>query len=59
MPHGVPVGDASRGMERGRGSTGVGSGRHKLLGVRQAQGCIVEHEEYSHHFITILNGAKA
>ena len=39
------MGDASGGMERERGSTGVGSGRHKLLGVKQAQGCIVENEE--------------
>ena len=27
------------------------SGRYKLLGVRYAQGCIVQHGEYSQYFV--------
>ena len=32
-----------------------GSERHKVLGVRQVQGCIAQHEEYSQYFVTTIN----
>ena len=32
------------------------SGRYKLLGVRQAQGCIVQHGEQSQYFVITVNG---
>ena len=32
------------------------SGRYKLLGIRQAQGCIVQHGEYSQYFVITVNG---
>ena len=38
-----------------RGKMG-GTGRYKLLGIRQAQGCIVQHEEYSQYFVITVNG---
>ena len=31
-------------------------GRHKLSGERQAQGCIVQHREYSQYFVVTVNG---
>ncbi len=34
---------------------GWGSERCKLLGVRQAQGCIVEHREYSQYLVITVN----
>ena len=40
---------------RGRGNIGMGV-RHKLLGVRYATACIVQHGEYSQYFVTIANG---
>ena len=30
--------------------------RYKLLAVRLAQGCIVQHGEYSQYFIVMVNG---
>ena len=33
-----------------------GRERHKLLGIRWAQGCLVQHGEYSQCFIIIANG---
>ena len=35
-----------------------GSGWYKLLDIRQAQGCIVQHWEYSQYFAIIVNGNK-
>ena len=31
-------------------------GRYKLLGVRQAQGCTVQHRKYSQNFIITAKG---
>ena len=33
-----------------------GSGRYKPLDVRQAQGYIAQHEEYSQYFVITVNG---
>ena len=41
--------------EGGRGNLGVGSGRDKLLGVGQAQGCVVQHGEDSQYFVVTVN----
>lgn len=30
-----------------------GSGRHEQLGIRQTQGCFVQHGEYSHLVMTV------
>ena len=32
-----------------------GSGRHKLMAVRQAQGCTVQQGEYSQDFVITIN----
>ena len=42
----------------GGGNLGVGGGRYKLLGVRQAQGCIVQHGEYSQYFVKTVSGKE-
>ena len=42
--------------ELGKGDTEVGRGRYKLLGVRQIQGCIVQHRECSQYFVIAVNG---
>lgn len=41
--------------ERERGYIRQGSGRYKLLDVEQAQGFIVQHEEYIHYFVMTVN----
>ena len=33
-----------------------GSGRYKLLSIRQVQRCIVQHEKYSQYIVTSING---
>ena len=40
----------------GGAKQGWESGRYKLLGVRQAQRCIVQHGEYSQYFVITVNG---
>ena len=35
-----------------------GNGRYKLLGIRQAQGCVVQHEEDSQYFVITINGKQ-
>ena len=42
-----------RGGER---QWGVGVGEHKPLSVRYAQGCTVQHKEYSLYFVITING---
>ena len=39
-----------------QGGATQGWGRYKLLGKRQAQGCIVQHGEYSQYSVIIVNG---
>ena len=43
-------------LPMGGGNIGLGSGRYKLLGVRQTQGCTVQHREYSQYFVITMNG---
>ena len=40
--------------ETGRGENKV----FLLLGIRQAQGCIVQHEENSQYFVITINGSQ-
>ena len=40
----------------GRNTIGVGSGRYKLLAIRQAQGCIVQYGEYRQYFVITVSG---
>ena len=35
-----------------------GSGRHKLLGVRRAQRCIIQHGGYSQYIVITVNGKE-
>ena len=42
----------------GKGQFRGGELRHKLLGIRQAQGCIAQHREYSHYFVITVNGKE-
>ena len=53
--------DQSRGDqwgEEGGATQGQGSGRYKILSVGQAQGCIVQHREYSQYFVITVNILK-
>ena len=34
----------------------MGRGKHKLLGVREAQGCVIPYREYSQHCTITVNG---
>jgi len=45
----------SVGREVGGAILGWGSGRHKLLAVRQAQGCFVQSGGYSQYFVITGN----
>ena len=42
--------------EKGWGEGQYRSGRHKLLGIRQVQGCIIQHREYRHYSVIAVNG---
>ena len=44
------------GVEGERGNIGVREWEAQTIGVRQAQGCIVQHGEYGQYFVIAVNG---
>ena len=46
----------TRGERMGEAILRGESGKYKLLGIRQAQGCFVQRGEYSQYFVITVNG---